>query len=201
MLQVLLYVPNVIGYCRLLMFLVGLWFEPVLPELFVALYVSQILLDGVDGYLARKLNQCSLFGAWLDVAVDNVCRSMMWSLALPRLGSAVSSVEWAAFVCLHTRGDSWKSDFAVAPVWVTAVMRNGFYNPVGVLTILGIHVLPMLVYCEHRAGMRAALVGTLGLDDGMFDFALGAMIVGRSVCLCVELWCIYRHVVYLAKQR
>lgn len=60
MLQVLLYVPNVIGYCRLLMFLVGLWFEPVLPELFVALYISQILLDGVDGYLARKLNQCSV---------------------------------------------------------------------------------------------------------------------------------------------
>lgn len=87
------------------------------------------------------------------------------------------------------------------PWWVTSVMRNGFYNPVGVLTILGIHVLPMLVYCERRAGMRAALVGTLGLDDGMFEAALVAMIVGRSVCLCVELWCIYRHVVYLAKQQ
>jgi len=59
-LQVLLYVPNLIGYCRLLMFVVGLWFEPVLPGLFVALYIAQIALDGVDGYLARKLNQCSV---------------------------------------------------------------------------------------------------------------------------------------------
>ncbi|KAL3992420.1 E3 ubiquitin-protein ligase [Sarotherodon galilaeus] len=42
------------------------------------LYLS--MKPAVDGWLARRLGQTSRFGAWLDVAVDNLGRGMLWSL-------------------------------------------------------------------------------------------------------------------------
>jgi len=35
---------------------------------------------GVDGWVARKLQQTSRFGAWLDVVIDNVGRGMLWNM-------------------------------------------------------------------------------------------------------------------------
>ncbi|XP_077064529.1 uncharacterized protein LOC143716171 isoform X1 [Siphateles boraxobius] len=77
--QVLLYVPNVIGYIRILLVLSS-WMLYSYPENFVPLYVLSIILDGVDGWVARKLQQTSRFGAWLDVVIDNVGRGMLWNM-------------------------------------------------------------------------------------------------------------------------
>lgn len=41
--------------------------------------MTECIWAGVDGWLARRLDQCSRFGAWLDVVVDNVGRGMLWS--------------------------------------------------------------------------------------------------------------------------
>lgn len=69
------------------------------PEIAVLLYAIFAACDGIDGYAARKLNQCSSFGAWvkeivveingtsindnthlqLDVIIDNVGRTLIWS--------------------------------------------------------------------------------------------------------------------------
>lgn len=42
--------------------------------------LCDVVCAGVDGWLARRLTQCSRFGAWLDVVVDNLGRGMLWSL-------------------------------------------------------------------------------------------------------------------------
>lgn len=42
------------------------------PTAALALYVLAALTDLVDGWLARRLNQTSAFGAQLDAAVDNI---------------------------------------------------------------------------------------------------------------------------------
>ena len=34
--------------------------------------------DGIDGYVARKLNQTSLFGATFDIAADRIIELTMW---------------------------------------------------------------------------------------------------------------------------
>jgi len=65
------FVPNLIGYLRLALVLgfvvcdcLEAWNTAVL------LYLVSALLDGVDGFLARRLDQCSKFGEVLDVVVD-----------------------------------------------------------------------------------------------------------------------------------
>lgn len=141
--QVLLFVPNVIGYTRLALIVASFHsgcFDKQ-PALFLGLYAANAALDGVDGAAARRLGQTSAFGAWLDVVVDNVGRSLLWCRLFPELGPWVSCLEWATFSCTHTIGEGWKMDFGDAPRLVLGVMANGFYNPLGVLAIGGLHGL------------------------------------------------------------
>ena len=43
------------------------------------------ILDGVDGYVARKFNESSKFGAMLDIMSDRIVENMFW-IALSVLG-------------------------------------------------------------------------------------------------------------------
>lgn len=113
--NVLLYWPNIIGYVRFCIVLAS-WATFDTPTQFIGLYSLFIALDGVDGWLARKLSQCSRFGAWLDVVVDNLGRGMLWNM-LFNWGWLVPALEWCVFVCNHSaRGDHWKSSFTVSPL-------------------------------------------------------------------------------------
>ena len=38
-----------------------------------------VFILGLDGYVARKFNQTSAFGAWFDVVIDIISRGMLWS--------------------------------------------------------------------------------------------------------------------------
>ena len=69
--KVLFFVPNIIGYFRFLTLAAAMFFHEIWP-LCVALYGMSILLDAFDGYYARKLNQCSRFGAFLDMIADRL---------------------------------------------------------------------------------------------------------------------------------
>uniref|UniRef100_A0A672QV92 Uncharacterized protein n=1 Tax=Sinocyclocheilus grahami TaxID=75366 RepID=A0A672QV92_SINGR len=99
---------------------------------------------------ARRLQQTSGFGAWLDVVIDNVGRGMLWNMlhdicSDSRVGLAgVFSGVVCVFVCNHSaRGAQWKNSFTESPVWVQA---KGFKTPLDILTIVGLHVLPVWLY-------------------------------------------------------
>eukprot|EP00180_Rhodochaete_pulchella_P004209 Plantae.Rhodophyta-Rhodochaete_pulchella.ctg7787.p2 GENE.Plantae.Rhodophyta-Rhodochaete_pulchella.ctg7787~~Plantae.Rhodophyta-Rhodochaete_pulchella.ctg7787.p2 ORF type:complete len:208 (+),score=23.82 Plantae.Rhodophyta-Rhodochaete_pulchella.ctg7787:3971-4594(+) len=65
----LLYVPNLVGYARIVLCAIALaHFEE--PRRFVLYYITSFLLDAADGYLARAMNQSSKFGALLDMITD-----------------------------------------------------------------------------------------------------------------------------------
>lgn len=57
-------------------------------------FVIVALTDWADGYLARKLNQTSSFGAFLDPVADKflVCASLLILVQLGRVGSLVALV-------------------------------------------------------------------------------------------------------------
>ncbi|MET0335418.1 MAG: CDP-diacylglycerol--glycerol-3-phosphate 3-phosphatidyltransferase [Rhizobacter sp.] len=59
-----------------------------------ALFVVVALTDWADGYLARKLNQTSSFGAFLDPVADKflVCASLLILVQLGRLEALVAFV-------------------------------------------------------------------------------------------------------------
>jgi phosphatidylglycerophosphate synthase len=82
-----IYLPNLIGYARI--YLLVLFFvakEPMHQALFMTI---NLLLDVLDGKIARKLNQCTLFGARLDLIIDMLSLSLL-SFYL----AALSSVGW-----------------------------------------------------------------------------------------------------------
>ncbi|KNH07391.1 phosphatidylinositol synthase [Perkinsela sp. CCAP 1560/4] len=70
MYKVLFFWPNIIGYIRV--FLLAFAFSKAIdnPNAFAISYILALALDGLDGFLARRLNQCSFFGAVLDMMCD-----------------------------------------------------------------------------------------------------------------------------------
>ncbi|KAK3412707.1 probable CDP-diacylglycerol--inositol 3-phosphatidyltransferase 2 [Eucalyptus grandis] len=71
-LPVYLYIPNIIGYVRVLMNCVAFAICFSNKRLFSVLYFLSFVCDGVDGWCARKFNQVSTFGAVLDMITDRV---------------------------------------------------------------------------------------------------------------------------------
>ncbi|BEJ10848.1 hypothetical protein CspHIS471_0102700 [Cutaneotrichosporon sp. HIS471] len=68
--NVFLFVPNLIGYARVILAGVSLYYMPARPLLCTTIYGISCLLDAVDGQAARALGQSSKFGAVLDMVTD-----------------------------------------------------------------------------------------------------------------------------------
>lgn len=70
--QILLYVPNLIGYLRI--FLLVLFFRSFETHHSFAIVCAIVshLLDAVDGFTARALGQQSEFGYHLDMLIDRM---------------------------------------------------------------------------------------------------------------------------------
>lgn len=67
-----LYIPNLIGYARILANIVAFGFAFTNKKIFVGLYLLSFICDELDGRFARLLNQTSTFGAVLDMVTDRV---------------------------------------------------------------------------------------------------------------------------------
>ena len=70
------------------------WPEPLRNLIATVLFVVFALTDWLDGYLARKLNQSSAFGAFLDPVADKflVCASLLVLVDLQRVDSLIALV-------------------------------------------------------------------------------------------------------------
>ncbi|KAK4686166.1 CDP-diacylglycerol--inositol 3-phosphatidyltransferase, partial [Tremellales sp. Uapishka_1] len=68
--NVFLFVPNLIGYARVILAAASLVYMPYHPKLCTLLYAVSSFLDVADGQAARALNQTSKFGAVLDMVTD-----------------------------------------------------------------------------------------------------------------------------------
>ncbi|KAL7670969.1 hypothetical protein ACOME3_005884 [Neoechinorhynchus agilis] len=68
--NVFLFVPNLIGYLRVLLLLVFLLLSRHNCPVALVAYVFSVALDGIDGIVARRLDQCSDFGIMVDMVID-----------------------------------------------------------------------------------------------------------------------------------
>ena len=75
LLQVLLFIPNLIGYARLIMALTAFQVAFESPHHFLLLYTASFVLDAADGWAARRWNQCTMFGTILDMFTDRASTS------------------------------------------------------------------------------------------------------------------------------
>ncbi|KAJ8364357.1 hypothetical protein SKAU_G00131880 [Synaphobranchus kaupii] len=73
--NIFLFVPNLIGYARIVLALLAFYLMPCCPLPAVVCYLLSALLDAFDGHAARALNQGTKFGAMLDMLTDR-CTTM-----------------------------------------------------------------------------------------------------------------------------
>jgi len=64
------YIPNMIGYVRVFLSLLSFFIYGSCPATVIVIYSTSFVLDGLDGIAARRYNQCSRFGAVLDMVTD-----------------------------------------------------------------------------------------------------------------------------------
>ena len=92
--------PTLLTWARIVAIplIVGLFYLPAEPATrnlaATVLFVVVALTDWLDGYLARKLNQTSSFGAFLDPVADKflVCAALLTLLQLDRVNAFVALV-------------------------------------------------------------------------------------------------------------
>uniref|UniRef100_A0A3Q3X3U4 CDP-diacylglycerol--inositol 3-phosphatidyltransferase n=1 Tax=Mola mola TaxID=94237 RepID=A0A3Q3X3U4_MOLML len=73
--NIFFFVPNLIGYARVVLALLSFYLMPCCPWPAVSCYLLSALLDAFDGHAARALNQSTKFGAMLDMLTDR-CSTM-----------------------------------------------------------------------------------------------------------------------------
>ncbi|XP_051001245.1 CDP-diacylglycerol--inositol 3-phosphatidyltransferase isoform X2 [Acomys russatus] len=85
--NIFLFVPNLIGYARIVFAMVSFYFMPCCPFTASSFYLLSGLLDAFDGHAARALNQGTRFGAMLDMLTDRcstMCLLVNLALLYPR---------------------------------------------------------------------------------------------------------------------
>jgi len=75
--NVFLFVPNLIGYTRVLLAALAMHYMNHHPKYSTVAYCISQLLDAVDGHAARYLGQASKFGAVLDMVTDRATTSCL----------------------------------------------------------------------------------------------------------------------------
>ena len=116
-------IPNLLTWTRIVAIPLLVWvFQwpvdmPMRNLMATVMFVLFALTDWLDGFLARRLNQTSAFGAFLDPVADKflVCASLLVLVDLGRVPVvvalliigreiAISSLrEWMALIGAHTR--------------------------------------------------------------------------------------------------
>ncbi|KAF2200179.1 hypothetical protein GQ43DRAFT_418593 [Delitschia confertaspora ATCC 74209] len=85
--NIFLFIPNVIGYSRIVLAVASLYYMPLHPRTCSLLYSISCLLDALDGLAARRFEQSTKFGAVLDMVTDRcttACLLVFLASAWPR---------------------------------------------------------------------------------------------------------------------
>lgn len=92
--------PTLLTWARIVAIplVVGVFYLPLLQAdrnlIATVLFIAVAITDWADGYLARKLNQTSAFGAFLDPVADKflICAALLILLQLDRVNALVAFV-------------------------------------------------------------------------------------------------------------
>ncbi|KIV87052.1 hypothetical protein PV11_02623 [Exophiala sideris] len=85
--NIFLFIPNLIGYARIILAVASLYYMPLHPRTCSGLYSFSCILDAADGMAARRYNQGTTFGAVLDMVTDRCttsCLLVFLASAFPR---------------------------------------------------------------------------------------------------------------------
>jgi cardiolipin synthase len=157
-------VPNVVTFSRIVLIplLIGLyylpdsWLSPPAKNLSATIvFVVAAMTDWLDGYLARRLNQMSAFGAFLDPVADKliVAGALVVLLHLDRIDMLVTLIIIGREIAISALRE-WMAKVGQAgsvAVAYVGKLKTGFQMV----------AIPLLLYHDRVAGLDAQLWGTL----------------------------------------
>jgi CDP-diacylglycerol--glycerol-3-phosphate 3-phosphatidyltransferase len=159
------------------------------------LLVFIIILDGVDGYVARKRRETSVFGSIFDIAVDRVVEYVLW-IVLGHLelvpmwvaivfiirGTVVDSIRYAAISEGETAFGMMRS--SLGRFLVASRFMRGLYGALKAATfgwVLLIQPWPALDPAAWSEWSRASGIITMSLV-----YASVALCIARGIPVIVE---------------
>jgi CDP-diacylglycerol--glycerol-3-phosphate 3-phosphatidyltransferase/cardiolipin synthase len=156
-------VPNVLTWLRILAIplLVGLYYLPDswlgLREKNVAacvLFTAAAVTDWLDGYLARRLNQQSAFGAFLDPVADKliVAAALIILVELERIPALIAVIIIGREITISALRE-WMAKIGQG--------KSVAVNLLGkIKTVAQLVAIPMLLYHDRLGAFEPARVGT-----------------------------------------
>jgi cardiolipin synthase (CMP-forming) len=160
----LINVPNVVTFSRIVLIplIIGLYY---LPEDWLSwhaknlaatvVFIVAAVTDWLDGYLARRLNQMSAFGAFLDPVADKliVAGALIVLLHLGRVDMLVSLIIIGREIAISALRE-WMAKVGQARSVAVAFIGK-------LKTVFQMVAIPLLLYHEPLLGLDTQWYGTL----------------------------------------
>lgn len=146
-------IPTLMTWTRIVAIplIVGVFYLPLEPAtrnlIATVMFVLFALTDWLDGYLARKLNQVSSFGAFLDPVADKflVCASLLVLVHLDRIDVFVALIIIGREIAISALRE-WMAQIGAS--------RSVAVHMLGkVKTTVQMVAIPFLLYDDHLFGL------------------------------------------------
>jgi CDP-diacylglycerol--glycerol-3-phosphate 3-phosphatidyltransferase len=142
-------IPTLLTWARIIAIplIVGVFYLPYSPELRnllgTLIFLGVAFTDWLDGYLARRLNQASAFGAFLDPVADKllVCAALLILLQLDRVDALIALVIVGREIAISALRE-WMAQIGAS--------RSVAVHMVGkIKTVMQLVAIPFLLYDGH----------------------------------------------------
>jgi len=156
-------VPNLLTWLRIMMIplVIGVFYAPKAwlsgwqqNLIATAMFVAAAMTDWLDGYLARRLNQMSAFGAFLDPVADKlmVAAALIVLVWLQRLDAIIAVIIIGREIAISALRE-WMAK--------TGQAKSVAVNVLGkVKTISQMIAIPLLLYHERISAFDSQRIGT-----------------------------------------
>ena len=160
----LINVPNVVTFSRIVVIplIIGLyyvpddWLSPQAKNISATLvFIVAAVTDWLDGYLARRLNQMSAFGAFLDPVADKliVAGALIVLLHLKRVDMLVALIIIGREIGISALRE-WMAKVGQAKSVAVAFIGK-------LKTVFQMVAIPLLLYHDRLFGLDTQWYGTL----------------------------------------
>jgi CDP-diacylglycerol--glycerol-3-phosphate 3-phosphatidyltransferase len=157
----LLNAPNLVTMSRILLIplLIGIYYMPLSGETqnitATALFICAGITDWLDGYLARRLNQMSAFGAFLDPVADKliVVSALLALLYLNRVDVIVALIIVGREIAISALRE-WMAKMGQAASVAVAFIGK-------LKTVTQMVAIPLLLYHGYLFGIDCQWLGTI----------------------------------------
>ena len=155
--------PNALTWMRIVMIplFVGVYYFPpawlALPQqnlIATIIFVAAAITDWLDGYLARRLNQVSAFGAFLDPVADKlmVAAALIMLVDLNRLNAVIAVIIIGREITISALRE-WMAHLGAAKSVAVSLVGK-------IKTVSQMVAIPMLLYHDAIGAFRPQQWGT-----------------------------------------